>query len=84
LYEALEEQLTGFDSSGMGYSSDLIRDSSAGYGLEDMEIDRDDPQIGAPGVRIVRKLSLEYIRTRLVEHFDILFKNGRIQWPSRT
>jgi hypothetical protein len=64
----------------MGFGSDVIRDSSAG----DMEIDGEDPPIGAPGARIVRKLSQDYFRTRLVEYFDILFKKNRIQWPSRT
>jgi hypothetical protein len=58
------------NSSGMGFGSDVIRDSSA----DDMEIDGEDPPVGGPGVRIVRKFTQDYVRTRLVEHFDILFK----------
>lgn len=32
-------------------------------------------------VRVVRNLSLHYFRERLVEHFDIQFKAGKIKWP---
>ena len=33
------------------------------------------------GPRIVRKLSLPFFRGRLVEHFDIKFKEGKVVWP---
>jgi len=32
-------------------------------------------------IREVRKLSLNYFRGRLIEHFDIKFKAGEIKWP---
>lgn len=32
-------------------------------------------------VRVVCKLSLNYFRSRLVEHFDILFHDGKVVWP---
>jgi hypothetical protein len=34
-------------------------------------------------IRAVRKLSLQFFRSKLVEHFDILFKQNQIKWPSR-
>ena len=34
-------------------------------------------------VRVVGKLSFNYFRERLIEHFDILFKNKKIVWPTR-
>jgi len=34
-------------------------------------------------IRIVRQLPFNYFRSRLVEHFDILFMQNKIQWPSR-
>ena len=34
-------------------------------------------------VRVVRKLSFNYFWERLIEHFDILFKNKKIVWPTR-
>ena len=34
-------------------------------------------------VRVVSKLPLGFFRSRLVEHFDIKFKNGDIKWPAR-
>ena len=36
---------------------------------------------GFDGVRVVRNLSLTYFRGRLVEHFDIKFKEGKVKWP---
>ena len=35
------------------------------------------------GVRVVKDLTLEYFRGRLVEHFDILFQKKQIVWPKR-
>jgi hypothetical protein len=32
-------------------------------------------------VRVVRHLSLKFFREHLVEHFDILFEQGKIVWP---
>ena len=37
---------------------------------------------GGP-VRIVRKLTHDQFRSRLVDHFDILFKKNEIKWPRR-
>jgi hypothetical protein len=37
---------------------------------------------GGP-VRIVRKLTHDQFRSRLVDHFDILFKKNGIKWPRR-
>jgi len=35
-------------------------------------------------VHIVRELDFEFFRSKLVEHFDILYKEHRIVWPKRT
>jgi hypothetical protein len=35
------------------------------------------------GVRVVSKLSLEYFRDKLVDHFDIMFTQHKLVWPSR-
>ena len=34
-------------------------------------------------VRVVNKLGLGYFRSRLVEHFDIVWKRHEVRWPSR-
>jgi hypothetical protein len=34
-------------------------------------------------IRVVRNLSMPYFRRKLVEHFDIQFRKGLLQWPSR-
>ena len=49
--------------------------------------DEMDTDTGAASVRVVRDLSYDYFRSRLVEHFDILFHHGgsvgrHIKWPA--
>jgi len=34
-------------------------------------------------VRVVRNLTLNYFRSRLVEHHDILFQQHKLVWPQR-
>jgi len=34
-------------------------------------------------VRVVRNLSLNYFRKKLIEHFNILFQHHELVWPSR-
>jgi hypothetical protein len=35
-------------------------------------------------VRLVKDMSLSAFRQRLIEHFDISWRQGEVQWPSRT
>ena len=32
-------------------------------------------------VRVVRHMSLKYFPSRLAEHFNIVFKEGKLEWP---
>ena len=41
------------------------------------------PSVASGQVRMVRKLSNDQFRSRLVEHFDILYKKNAIKWPRR-
>ena len=34
-------------------------------------------------VRVVRNLSLNFFRSRLVEHFNIMFRRRELKWPKR-
>ena len=68
----------------MGVGNNVNRDDSASSDPSDG--DGSALEIGASeqrGIRVVRKLSLPFFRSKLVEHFDILFKQNRIKWPSR-
>ena len=38
---------------------------------------------GVGGVRVVRNLSLQFFRSKLVEHFNIMFRRGELNWPKR-
>ena len=41
------------------------------------------PAVAGGPVRIVRMLSHDQFRSRLVDHFDILYKKNEIKWPRR-
>jgi hypothetical protein len=76
--------LRRFDTSGMGVENDVNRDDSASSDPSDgdgstLEIDASEQR----RIRAVRKLSIQFFRSKLVEHFDILFKQNQIKWPSR-
>ena len=43
--------------------------------------DNENAPVRMDGTRNVGSLSLNYFRDRLVEHFDIKFKAGQLQWP---
>ena len=76
--------LRRFDTSGLGVGNDVNRDDSASSDPSDG--DGSALEIGASeqrGIRVVCKLSLQFFRSKLVEHFDIIFKQNRIKWPSR-
>jgi hypothetical protein len=41
-------------------------------------------QANAPNSpRIVKNLPLDYFRARLIEHFDILWRQNKVVWPAR-
>jgi hypothetical protein len=78
-----------YDSSGMGHGDDVVRGTEVRNSdvlLENMmEEDEDENKMdtGDGEVRNVRDLSLSFFRSRLVEHFDILFKRNEIKWTKR-
>jgi len=43
----------------------------------------DDDDTGRADVKIVRHLTLNNFRGRLIEHFDIMFKRNQLVWPQR-
>lgn len=49
--------------------------------VDDVGGDIGSDEEGIDGIRVVRNLSLAYFRGRLVEHFDIKFKDGKVKWP---
>jgi hypothetical protein len=75
-----------YDASGVGRGSDGDADApdlGSNDDNNDENIVAEDPPVGSDGIRYVRKLSMDYFRKRLVEHFDILYQRNEIKWPSR-
>ena len=70
-------------NSGMGAGTDRVahqaeNDEDAFYTHAGLTYSPGDGQ-----VRVIRELDFDYFRARLVEHFDILFKQQKIVWPTR-
>jgi hypothetical protein len=59
----------------------MIQNGGGGGGFDPGELPN--PTTTVPGPGIVRRLPFEYFRGRLVEHFDILYNQRKIAWPSR-
>jgi hypothetical protein len=89
-------EVRGYDISGMGthspYAENGADDEIGNHnnsddmetedtGANDMETD-DTGAVRA--VRVVRNLSQEYFRKRLVQHFDICWRRNDLVWPQRT
>ena len=70
-----------YDPSGMGAGQD------AAY-VSGMAEQRGDPTDTTPvsegDVRVVKNMSMFDFRRRLIEHFNILWRQGKVKWPSRT
>lgn len=68
-----------FDASGLGPGDDRINRELS------MEANNntDDDDTGRADVKIVRHLTLNNFRGRLIEHFDIMFKRNQLVWPQR-
>ena len=72
-----------YDTSGMGRGDDSDQeDDDSEPEQEDSEPNQED---GAPdqvvGPRIVRHLTQDFFRARLIEHFDILWNKNQVVWP---
>ena len=80
--------LRTIDTSGMGPGNDgdgqipdairnLVPDPNDNFNIEVLTKNIDT-------VRVVRHLvSLQFFKSKLIEHFDILWKQNKIVWPSR-
>lgn len=72
-------QIREYDTSTIGGMMDVD------YEEEDDDDDDEDMadvlDESGDGVINVRNLSLDYFRSKLVEHFDIKFQRGEINWP---
>ena len=63
------------------------RDETFDRGLSSTASDPDSAEAQEPGTadgfRYVRQMTQNQFRRRLIEHFDILWRQGKVQWPSR-
>jgi len=76
-------QPRNYDTSGMGTGDDVNPTDEIHPADLDNEDVYDDDAIYGENIRQTSELGLGYFRSRLVEHFDILFKQNKIQWPAR-
>ena len=74
LYTASERRK--YDSSGMGPGS-IINDDVAYVDVDNAT------DISSDTINFVHQLLIDTFRDRLIEHFDILFKQNKVVWPTR-
>jgi hypothetical protein len=72
------DQMSGYNTSGMGPGND----HEANMDVETDPDLGDNLALGDKTTRIVRHLSLNYFRKKLVEPFSIRFSQNSVQWPS--
>jgi len=72
-----------YDTSGMGVGID-VNEADERHPV-DLDSDDSDSVLVTDCIELrpVSELGLGFFRSRLVEHFDILFKQNQIQWPTR-
>lgn len=68
-----------FDTSGMGVGSDLGVQSTS----LPAAVPEEGENVDVPGPTQVCKMDLETFKSKLINHFDIMWKQRRIVWPSR-
>lgn len=66
-----------FDATGMGPGPDVLDDSNVAFN----QVIRGE-QCRGGGTRVVSNLTLGFFRSKLVEHFHILWSRNKIVWPS--
>lgn len=70
-----------YDESGLGPGDDQEGMELVMHTDNIENIAGDDAEHNEDSVRLVRHLSLLYFRSKLIEHFDILFKRNELVWP---
>ena len=80
------DQFMTFDASGMGPGNDVHDGCVVNEQVQELAFTHGGKTfaVGCEDERVVRELDFEYFRSRLVEHFDILFWQGKVVWPKRT
>ena len=73
-------EIRGYDSSTVGGRS--TNDTIMADDPTENDIPTDDDD-ASEEIREVRRLSLDYFRSKLVEHFNIKFDRNEIIWPRR-
>ncbi|KAG7342192.1 DDE superfamily endonuclease [Nitzschia inconspicua] len=73
------QQRRNYDTSGMGIGGDMMKEQN--HEVVPNIVER---VSHSNGEMVVRKMSMQQFRSKLVEHFDIAFKKRELSWPSRT
>jgi hypothetical protein len=77
---SLEQHRSYYNTRDMGRGNEYVEEH-----IDDNEVVASVEHLPGDTIicRHVNRLSVDYFRERLVEHFDIMFKNGEVQGPSR-
>lgn len=72
-----------YDRSGMGRGSDVGVRERHPIEIDTGVVGVEAAPVNNRTVRVVKNLGLGYFRSKLVEHFDIMWNRHEVKWPSR-
>ena len=79
------DERRNYDSSGMGPGfvddTDDTEDVIEGNHIESMREYLQLNERDIDGINDIRNFTSEFFQAKLIEHFDILFKNYKVRWP---
>ena len=84
--EKVTDEHRSFDTTSIGVKLDSLGEKDEPEIIHESDSDSEHTNDNPDNAECtpVRLLPFEVFRKRLVEHFDILFQKGKLQWPSRT
>ena len=83
LHQSIGIQNSSFDLSGMGRGTDAPSLAGVQSRTNNAVGPNAEQMIEDDGTMVVRHMPQDLFRSKLVEHFQILFRKNQIKWPSR-
>ncbi len=83
MHQSIGIQNSSFDLSGMGRGTDAPSLAGVQSRTNNAVGPNAEQMIEDDGTMVVRHMPQDLFRSKLVEHFQILFRKNQIKWPSR-
>ena len=85
LHNAADINDVHYDRSGMGIGNDFTNEDDSGDEMEtNLSEDKSITTSQSTSFQYIRKMNHDSFQEKLINHFDILFQDNKIKWPTRT